>query len=121
MLTSSNHIATSVLKKLSNKTLTSGKPRVENILSTGRVSCGKDSLQPKLQIHSNGDGQVAREARRRSSHVAPTWSGMWGFLGLIFLGAPFLKAYFKAGHQLSCYGLQGPKFYSTWLKIQDPK
>jgi len=49
------------------------------------VPCGKGSLQFKLQICPMRVGQVAKEARRRSSHVALTWSGMYDLVGLIFL------------------------------------
>jgi len=49
---------------------------MERILSIGRVPCGKVACNPSFKYSPMRGGQGAKEARRRSSHVAPTWSGM---------------------------------------------
>jgi len=62
-------------------------------------------------------GQVAKEVKRKSSHEAPTWSCMWGHLGLIFLRWHLLGVFFQRWMSTFSYGLQGPKSYFTWPKI----
>jgi len=44
----------------------------------------KVAYSPSFKYSPMRNGQVAKETKRRSFHVAPTWSGMWGLLGLIF-------------------------------------
>jgi len=62
-------------------------------------------------------GQMVKEARRRSSHVSPTWSGMLGLLELIFPTWHLLRGLFQKWTSTFSNGLQGPKSYSTWPKI----
>jgi len=49
---------------------------VERILSIGRVSCGKGTYSPSFKYPPMRGGQVTKKAKRRSSHVAPTLSGV---------------------------------------------
>jgi len=44
----------------------------------------KVACSPNFKYSPMRGGQVAKEVKRRSPLGAPTWSGMWGLLGLIF-------------------------------------
>jgi len=50
----------------------------------GECHVTKVVCNPSFKYSPMRGGQVAKEAKRRSIHVAPTWSGIWGLLGLIF-------------------------------------
>jgi len=46
----------------------------------GECHRAKVSCSPSFKHSPMRGGQVAKESRRRSSHVALTWSGMWSLL-----------------------------------------
>jgi len=50
----------------------------------GECHVTKVACSPSFKYSLMRGGQVAKEVRRRSSHVVLTWSGMWGLLGLVF-------------------------------------
>jgi len=50
----------------------------------GECHVTKVACSPSFHYSPMRGGQMAKEVRRRSSHVVPTWSGMWGLLELIF-------------------------------------
>jgi len=54
----------------------------------------KVASNPSFKYSPTRGGQVVKEARRRNSHVTPTWSGMWGLLGLNLPRWHFLGGFF---------------------------
>ena len=87
----------------------------------GECHLKKVACSPSFKYSSFGGGQVAKEARRRSSYATPIWSSIWCLLGVIFPRWHLLRDFFQRWLSTFSYGFQGPKFYTTWPKIQGQK
>ena len=70
--------------------------------SLGECHVAKVTCSPSFKHSPMGGEQVAKEVRRRSSHVAPTWSDMWNLLRLIF----------PRWHLLGCFFQRRPSTFS---------